>query len=117
MASDADDLLVTDQPARLRIGRVFLPHMAAVGSHFGGDIGPVIDDKRDLVRMRDRHQNVDRVTDRVIRRVLQAQLQAGNVTARQRRFKVTGKTRRLQHRRRDQIEPAACCTHHCRFVG
>ncbi len=80
-AGHADDAVGPQQPPRLGIGHVLLADMDAVATEFGGEIGPVVHDKGDIVRLRDRLQHRGRPANRVVVDILEPQLQAGDIAA------------------------------------
>ena len=78
----------------------------------GGEVGAVVEDEGDVAGLRDRPQHVAGAPDRVVVRVLQPQLHAGDVAGVERRRQHQRKRRRVEARRRDQIEPAGRLRRH-----
>ena len=104
-AGNADDAVGAQQPARLGIGHVVLADMHPVASEFGGEVGAVVHDEGDAARLRDRLQDPGRAPHRVVVHILQAQLQAGDIAAGQRRRQFGREAVGVEGGRRDQVEP------------
>jgi hypothetical protein len=79
--------------------------MHPVAIEFGGQVGAIVHDERDTARLRDRLQHAGGAPDRVVIDVLQAQLQTGDIAARQRLFKIPGEPVRIKDGWRNQVEP------------
>lgn len=84
-----------------------LTDVNAVAPHLGGEIGAVVEEKGCLARLDDRAQDIARLANVVVRDILQAQLHGSDVTGIERLRHHRRKRRRVQARRRDQIQPAA----------
>ncbi len=80
-AGHPDDTIWTQQPARLGVGHVLLTDMHPVALKLGGKIGAVVHDERDVVVLGDRLQDPCGAADGAVVHFLQAQLQAGDITA------------------------------------
>jgi hypothetical protein len=104
-AGDADNAVRPQQAARLLVGCVLLADMHAVAIKFGGEIGAIVHDERDIAGLRDRLQDARGATDCVVLHILQAQLQAGDIAARERLVEFLRELVRVQGGRRDQIKP------------
>jgi hypothetical protein len=107
VAGDADDRVGAHEPPCLCIGRVLLSDVYAVATCVAGKFGTVVEDEGDLPRLGDRAQEIARAPCLVIAGVLEAELHTGDVAALERFRKQTRKRRRVEARRRDQIEPTA----------
>jgi len=114
MASHADNCVVPQQSPGVCIGGILLADMDAVAAKFSGEVGPVVQDKRDVVFLGDRQQFTDCTVDFRIRHgcfvgPLEAQLQASDIAGRERGVQRCGKRRQLlrgEIGRADQVEAA-----------
>ena len=109
VTGDADDRVRSQQPARLRIRHVRLADMRSITAIARRQVRPIVDDESDIMRVRDRHQHIDRTPDRRVVDLFQSKLQTGDITAAQRRFKLLGERDRLQDGGGHEIEPASGC--------
>jgi C4-type Zn-finger protein len=81
--------------------------MNAVAPRLEGQVRAIIEQKSDAAALDHRAQHVDRTADPVIIEILQAQLQAGDVTAIEGLLQKLGEAGQVINlRRRDQIETA-----------
>jgi hypothetical protein len=81
--------------------------MDAVATHFMSEVGPVIENERDIGALRDRHQNFDGVPNRIVAYVFQPQLQRRDIACAEGAIQRFGEALGLELRRRDEIKPAA----------
>ena len=81
------------------------PTWDAVTVELRGEVRPIIHDERDAARLRDRLQHRGRPAHRGIVDLLEPQLQAGDIAARERLFEVLREPVGIQRRRRNEIEP------------
>jgi hypothetical protein len=79
--------------------------MHAVAVQFRREIGAVVHDEGDVARLRDRAQVIAGAADRVVVDVLQAELQAGDIAARERLVKFLRELVGVEGGRRDQVKP------------
>jgi hypothetical protein len=107
VAGDADDAVGPEEPPRLGIGRVLLAHMDAVAAGRRGEVGPVIEEKRDATLLGDRTEDIAGAPNRVVVDVLQTQLHRGDVAGVQRFREPVAECRGIERYRRDQIEARA----------
>ena len=104
-AGHADNAVRPEQAARLLVGRVLLADMHPVAIEFGGEVGAIVHDERDIARLRDRLQDAGGAADRVVVHVLQAELQARDVAARERLVEFLRELVGVERGRRDQVKP------------
>ena len=95
--------ILSHKPTGFRVGHIVLPNMDAVGAQFCGQVGPIVDDERDVGSLRDRHQNGCGAADIVIRNVLQTQLQARHISRVERLSQRFTEYARFQPRRCDEV--------------
>ena len=105
MAGHADNGL-GQQRAGVRVSCVFLTDMDAVAAQFGGEVGPVIEDKRGARALHDGPQDVGGAADLVVAGLFQAQLERGDVAAQKRLLQHAREIGGRDARRRDQIQAA-----------
>src|ERR1019366_10413817 len=105
MARDADNP-VWQSRAGLGITGILLADMHAVAAQLGGEVGAVIEDEGGAMRLHQRAQHIRGAADLVVAGLLEAQLEGGDVAARQRAFQHTGEILRRDARRRNQIKAA-----------
>jgi hypothetical protein len=86
---------------------VRLAEVRAVAAGLHGEVGAVVQDHRHAAPLRHRPQCVHRAPHRVVRRVLEADLQGADVASVQRPREVLGEPRGLEGGRRDQVQSAA----------
>jgi hypothetical protein len=79
--------------------------MHAIAIELGGKVRTIVHNERDIARLGNGLQNTGGVTDRVVVHILQAQLQASDIAARERRFEVLGELVGVEGGRRDQVKP------------
>ena len=79
--------------------------MHTVAIELGGKVGTIVHDERNIARLSDRLQNAGGAADRVIVDILQAQLQAGDIAARERLVKFPRELVGVEGGRRDQVKP------------
>jgi len=79
--------------------------MHPVAIELGGKVGTIIHDERDIARLGNRLQNAGGAADRVDVRILQAQLQAGDIAAGQGLVKFLRELVGIEGGRRDQVKP------------
>ena len=104
-AGHPDDAVGPQEPARLGVGHVLLADMDAVAIELGGEIGTVVHDESDGVRLRYRLQHRGRAPDRGVVDIFEPQLQAGDIAARQCLLEFFGEAVRVERRRRNQVKP------------
>jgi len=78
--------------------------MNAVAAERCRKVGTLVDEKGDTPRLHLRHQRLDRAPDRVVAGVGQAKLKRSDIAGVERRIEHKRKRRRLDRRRRDQVE-------------
>jgi hypothetical protein len=81
--------------------------MDAVAAQLDGEVGPVVHDEGDVAFLRDGPQHVGGAPDGVVVHVLQAKLKAGDIASLQRIRQRARERRRIERRRRDQVQAAA----------
>jgi hypothetical protein len=79
--------------------------MHPVAVEFGGEIGAIVHDERDIARLGDRLQDARGAADRGVVDVLEAKLQAGDIAARERLVEFLRKLVGVEGGRRDQVKP------------
>jgi hypothetical protein len=79
--------------------------MDAVAIELGGEIGAVVQDESDPAGLRDRLQDARRAADRGVVRILETQLQAGDIAARKRENEILRKPLGIELGRGDEVEP------------
>jgi hypothetical protein len=104
-ARHANNAVRPKQAARLFIGSVLFADMHPVAIQLGGEVGTVIHDERDIARLGDRLQDAGGAPYRVVANLLQAQLQAGNIAARERLVEFLRELVGVEGGRRDQVKP------------
>ena len=85
--------------------------MCSVGADRFGEIGPVVDNKRYVARMADRHQALAGGAHSIVIGTLETELHAAHVPTVERRGQVVDEGIRSQLRWRDKVEAAfpLCC--------
>jgi hypothetical protein len=79
--------------------------MHAITIKLGGKVGTIVHDERDIACLGDRLQNAGGAADRVVVHILQTQLQAGDVAARERLVEFLRELVGVEGGRRDQVKP------------
>ena len=81
--------------------------MHAVGAAGDGDVGPVVDDEGRVALLADRPEHVAGAPQRIVVDVLEPELDARDVVGVERLREHVAERRRIELRRRDEIEPTA----------
>ena len=79
--------------------------MRPVAIELGGEVGAVVHDKRDIAPPGDRLQNAGGAPYRGVVQILQTQLQAGDIAARERLVEFLRELVGVEGGRRDQVKP------------
>ena len=111
MAGDTKNAPIK-QAARFGVIAIGLAEMRAIAAELGSESSIVIQQKRDIPRGRNGHQDFRRALDLVFTGVLQAQLQAGNIAGIERCGERIAKDRGIQSLRGDEVKPAESVRHY-----
>jgi hypothetical protein len=80
--------------------------MHPVAIEFGGEVGTVVHDERDIARLRNRLKNAGGAPDRGVVHIFEPQLQAGDIAARERLVEFLRELVGVEGGRRDQVKPS-----------
>ena len=104
-AGHADNTVRPEQVARLLVRSVLLADMHPVAVKFGSEIGAIVHNECNTARLGNGLQNARGAPDRIVVHILQPQLQAGNVTTRERLVEFIRELVGVEGGRRYQVKP------------
>jgi hypothetical protein len=100
-----------EQPAPFGVVAIPLAKMRAIAAELCRKRCIIIQQKRHTPRCRDGHESIRGTRNFVFCRILQAQLQAGDIAGIKRSSQGIAKTKGIKPLRRDEIEPAGSVRH------